>query len=204
MLINRQEAISTGATRYFGKICAKHPDLNGERLVSNRRCVSCSKEKNQLSIKSSTTRTESRRKRNQRYKSKNKESIKEKAAKYRIENRLRISEHQRNRRHTDSMFAMKDRIRTLIRNSLRSKGYNKDTKTFEILGCTSVEFAIHIESQFTKGMNWDNRHLWEIDHIIPMDSAKTEEEAIKLNHHTNLRPLWAEDNKKKGAKIEHR
>lgn len=52
-------------------------------------------------------------------------------------------------------------------------------------------------------MNWDNRGLygWHIDHIIPLSSAKTEEEVYKLCHYTNLQPLWAKENLSKGNKI---
>lgn len=32
-------------TRYFGKVCEKHAELNGERRLSNRSCVACSREK---------------------------------------------------------------------------------------------------------------------------------------------------------------
>lgn len=32
-------------TRYFGKVCSKHPELNGERRSANRSCVACSREK---------------------------------------------------------------------------------------------------------------------------------------------------------------
>jgi hypothetical protein len=60
----------------------------------------------------------------------------------------------------------------------------------------------HIERQFTKGMNWDNQGKWHIDHIIPLASANTEEELIKLCHYTNLQPLWAEDNLTKSDKID--
>jgi hypothetical protein len=30
---------------------------------------------------------------------------------------------------------------------------------------------------------------WDIDHIIPISSAKTKEDIIRLNHYTNLQPL---------------
>jgi len=85
--------------------------------------------------------------------------------------------------------------------SIRNKGYTKKSKTYEILGCTFEEFKLHIESQFTNKMSWDNRSEWHLDHIIPISSAKTEEEVIKLNHYTNFQPLWAIDNLRKGNKI---
>ena len=59
----------------------------------------------------------------------------------------------------------------------------------------------HLELQFVDGMSWDNRSEWHIDHIIPLSSAKTDEEIYKLCHYTNLQPLWAEDNLKKSNKI---
>jgi hypothetical protein len=59
----------------------------------------------------------------------------------------------------------------------------------------------HLEIQFIEGMSWENQGKWHIDHKIPLSSAKTEEEVYKLCHYTNLQPLWAEDNLKKGSKI---
>ena len=50
-------------------------------------------------------------------------------------------------------------------------------------------------------MTWENHGKWHIDHIIPLATAKTEKQVLKLNNYKNLRPLWAEDNLKKKAKI---
>jgi hypothetical protein len=82
-------------------------------------------------------------------------------------------------------------------------GYTKRSKTNDILGIDFDGFKKHIESKFAEGMNWENRELWHIDHIIPISSAKTEEEVFKLNHYTNLQPLWAEDNYKKSDKLNY-
>ena len=52
-------------------------------------------------------------------------------------------------------------------------------------------------------MNWENYGLyngednygWDLDHIIPLSSAKSEEEVIQLNHYTNLQPLCSKVNR---------
>jgi hypothetical protein len=80
----------------------------------------------------------------------------------------------------------------------------KGKKTEQILGCTINEFIQHLQNQFTEGMTFENhgqgKGYWNIDHIIPISSAKTEEEIYKLNHYTNLQPLWWEENMAKGSK----
>jgi hypothetical protein len=50
-------------------------------------------------------------------------------------------------------------------------------------------------------MTWDNRNLWHIDHIIPLDFAENEEEMLMLNHYSNLSPLWRDLNLEKSSKI---
>lgn len=47
-------------------------------------------------------------------------------------------------------------------------------------------------------MNWENYGEWHLDHIIPISYAKTIEDIYKLNHYTNLQPLWASENLSKG------
>lgn len=83
-------------------------------------------------------------------------------------------------------------------------GYSKrSVKTIELLGCSWDTFARHIALQFLPGMGWHNKDLWEIDHIVAMATATTEQDVMALNHYTNLRPLWSVDNKTKGAARTH-
>ena len=106
-------------------------------------------------------------------------------------------------RKTNPVIRLKHNIRTAIAGSLKKKGYLKNSRTHEILGCDFDTFIKHIERQFTDGMTWDKVGTdIHIDHIIPLATATTEQEVIALNHHTNLRPLWAEQNLSKAARIE--
>lgn len=113
--------------------------------------------------------------------------------------------HQRKtaRQDSDPVYRLTCHMRTFINNALRRVGCTKDQRTEEILGCTPEAFRRHIERQFQPGMSWARRSEWHIDHIIPMAQAKDEAEAVRLNHYTNLRPLWAKDNMRKGARIAH-
>ena len=102
----------------------------------------------------------------------------------------------------DELFAMKVRLRNLIRNSFRKQGYKKfDLNTESIVGVTYNYFKEYLESKFLEGMTWENRGEWHIDHIIPLSSAVSKDDLIHLCHYTNLQPLWAIDNIKKGNKI---
>ena len=80
------------------------------------------------------------------------------------------------------------------------KNITKRNKTFEIVGCTPDELKNYLEGLFVDVMSWDNYGLygWHIDHKIPLSSANTEEELLSLCHFTNLQPMWAQDNLKKG------
>jgi len=136
---------------------------------------------------------------------KNSEYIRNKSKKYTIDNKDKINVYRNNynkkRKLIDPLFKLRCNIRSLIGCSIRIKGYSKKSKTYQILGCTFEDFKVHLEKQFTKGMNWENQGQWHMDHIYPVSLAKDEEELIKLNHYTNFQPLWAIDNLKKGNKI---
>ena len=105
---------------------------------------------------------------------------------------------------TDSLYKLRRGIRALILVSFRNQFTTKSKKTIEILGCSFEEFKLHLESKFDDKMNWQNQGTyWHMDHIIPISSAQTEEDVYRLNHYTNFRPLYWEDNLKKSNKIEY-
>jgi len=125
----------------------------------------------------------------------NKESIRE----YK---KLWIKEKRKN----DTLFKLKDNIRSLIRESIKRNGCKKLSKAESILGCSFEEFKSHLESKFESWMTWDNygnpkdgivavNKSWDIDHIVPCSSAISEEELIELNHYTNLQPLCSHINR---------
>jgi len=94
-------------------------------------------------------------------------------------------------------------MRCRIKEYLKINNITKRNKTFDIIGISPQELMIHLENRFQDNMSWENYGIygWHIDHIIPLSSAKTEEEIYKLCHYTNLQPLWAEENLKKSNKI---
>jgi hypothetical protein len=135
------------------------------------------------------------------YREVNKDKIKTQLKTYREVNRANINAHQIKRRKEDVMFKLKCTLRSHSSRAFKRIGLSKPTKTEHLLGCSWEEAKTHIESLFHEGMSWDNYGKWHIDHIIPIASATTLDEAIKLNYISNLQPLWAKDNLSKGSKL---
>ncbi len=102
---------------------------------------------------------------------------------------------------TDPMYNMVLRVRARTAKAFCNIGWKKSKRTEEMLGCTFEQLKDHIGRQFVRGMSWDNRSKWHIDHIIPLAEAKTCEDIISLSHFTNMRPIWARENLSKGAKV---
>jgi hypothetical protein len=110
-------------------------------------------------------------------------------------------------RETNPLFKLSENIRSMVCNSFKRScqgKYKKSSQTEIILGCPLNTFICHLQFQFKPNMTLENHGQgpgkWNMDHIIPISSAKTEEEIIKLNHYTNFQPLWWEENMAKGAK----
>jgi hypothetical protein len=117
--------------------------------------------------------------------------------------RMKYQNNWQNKKHyermaSDPMYVLRCRYRTRVKKVLKTKS---SESVLKYCGCTLEELKTHIGKQFTKGMSWEKLGEIHIDHIIPLASATCEKEIIKLCHYTNLQPLWAIDNLKKGSRI---
>jgi len=142
------------------------------------------------------------------YRIKNSKLVKEQKKNYYENNKEKIREYKRkwetDKRKNNLLFKIKQLVRSRIYKFIISTNgkISKKNKTFDIVGCSPEFLKEYFEKQFTEGMSWElmGQHI-HIDHIIPLSSANTEEEMYELCHYTNLQPLWAKDNLKKGNKI---
>jgi hypothetical protein len=123
--------------------------------------------------------------------------------------KFKLNVRNRKRYREDISFKYKVSLSARLRAFYKSKNLKKTNKTLQIVGCTSEFLKEYLEKKFyphpetNEYMTHENHgtYGWHIDHIIPLDSAKNEEELKKLCHYTNLQPMWALDNIKKSNKI---
>jgi hypothetical protein len=203
-IITRQQALAQGLTHYFtGKPC-KEGHI-APRFAKCCKCVECGRKQSLEGVK--------------RWYNKNPELARERARSRRIENGDAIRQRARIRNKTASARA-KERARSARRrqsldfrilNALRVRlcdainGRNKSAKTQDLLGCSIEDLKKHLEASFEPGMTWENwqHDGWHIDHIRPCASFDLTDpkQQRQCFHYTNLQPLWATDNIRKGASI---
>jgi len=115
---------------------------------------------------------------------------------------VRNATHQ-NKMKTDPIYRITFRCRTLIANSLSGKGYGKGAKkTIELLGADFETVWAHLQKTWfdTYGRELQDDEYYEIDHIIPNCSAKTEEGVVALQNYKNLQLLNKKDHRVKTTK----
>lgn len=138
------------------------------------------------------------------YYERNKKRILKMANNYRKTHKKQRNQYLRQRKRKDSIFKILVNLRNRI--SMAIKDNSKSSATTKLLGCTIQYLKQYLESRFQSGMTWSNWSLkgWHIDHIKPcakFNLSKAEEQR-KCFHYSNLQPLWAIDNYKKGVKYE--
>lgn len=107
-----------------------------------------------------------------------------------------------NKYRSNIQYRLSQSVRTRISTCLKNNQTIKNKNTAELLGCSIQDLKKHLESQFTKGMTWDNYGEWHVDHIRPCVSFDLSDESQQSEcfHYSNLQPLWAFDNVSKGGK----
>lgn len=98
---------------------------------------------------------------------------------------------------------LKSQLVRSINHSFERKNIKKTKSTNEILGC-KIEEAVErllwtYKAHYRK--EWDGIVKVEIDHIIPIMYAHTEEQMLKLCRISNLHLLTKEENHRKGGKL---
>lgn len=115
----------------------------------------------------------------------------------------RMARNYRNYVNNNPHAKITQNLRARMRKVIK-KGF-KSGHSLSILGCSSQEWKVYLESKFTDGMSWENYGEWHIDHIVPCASfdLTKEEDQIRCFHYTNTQPLWKADNYKKGCKVDY-
>jgi len=139
------------------------------------------------------------------YAVRNKEKIQRYQRQYKVLNREKLRrqtrEYMAKKRSENIEEKIKDRLRARVNKCVKF-GY-KGAKTMDLIGCSVEYLMAYLESKFKPGMSWENYgSYWHIDHIRPCASFDlTDKEQQKICfHYTNLQPLEAIKNIKKGAK----
>jgi hypothetical protein len=141
-----------------------------------------------------------------KYRDSHKEQEADRVKRHREENkdsyRKRMREYVKDRRQNDPIFNLVSRLRCRIREVLIRGKYTKTSKTQTIIGCSWEDLRTYLIATWNAGypgkeLVWTEVH---VDHIVPLCTANTEEELLKLNHYSNLQLLLAKDNLSKGGR----
>jgi hypothetical protein len=165
--LNRQEAIACGATHYNGKVCEKHPELEGKRFTSCRHCVEWLRVDTNTRRKTPKSRAAIQVRMRKRYLT---------SEFYRSTNKMRgILRHFVKRIIEGGTPRVPDFLCCFLDQFIRS---------FEAQfppGCTWADHGV----------------LWEIDHVAPLhlfDFSKPLHRVMAF-HWSNVRPLLIADHK---------
>ena len=126
---------------------------------------------------------------------------------YKRTDNYRVWERENSKKKYENNLQYKLTKQLRVRLNIIFKDYKAEKKAsfVELLGCDIKYFFKFKENKFEEGMTLENHgfETWHIDHIIPIKEFYLTdlEEQKKFFHCTNLQPLWAKENLKKGTKI---
>ena len=222
-ILTRQQALAQGLTHYFtGKPCRNgHISIRGVRkwncLECDRNQKAKERQRDPERVRANERRTaakhrESKLQSTQRWREVNQDRLKAYSKAFRIRYRtdpgFRAQKqavynlHAQKQRDLKTDRAISLNLRNRIYYAVLADGASKAQSTADLIGCTVQELRQHLEAQFADDMSWENygRTGWHIDHIRPCASfdLSDPDQQRQCFHYTNLQPLWASDNMRKG------
>lgn len=111
------------------------------------------------------------------------------------------------RRRASKVIAIKNvnnvlpnRLRARLRRFLQTKGHKKRGRTMDMVGCNVHQLRRHLLNQLPVGAQLLD---YTIDHIFPLFlyDMESEESQRRATHYSNLQPLFASANSRKGNKL---
>jgi hypothetical protein len=224
-IITRQQALAQGLTHYFtGNPCRNgHVSIRGARkwncLECDRNCKSKERQRDPERVRANERRTaakhrQSKRQATHEWRKRNQDRLKAYSQAFRIrywtdaafraQKQVVYNLHAQKQRDLKTNRAFSSNIRTRIYCAVLRSSACKTQSMIELIGCTITELRQHLEAQFADGMTWENygKYGWHIDHIRPCASFDLSDpnQQSQCFHYTNMQPLWAIDNIRKGAK----
>lgn len=142
-----------------------------------------------------------------RYRAKDPQKFRDIAKRHYEKNKEKIIARNLHRYRYDIKYNIRSRLSNRLRKMLTKTGSKSGTRAFELFGFSRDELLAHLESRFTAGMTMEAllRGEIHIDHIRPVASFNVTgldcDDFRQCWALSNLQPLWAKDNLKKGAKF---
>jgi hypothetical protein len=168
------------------------------------RCKQCRNKKQKDAYKADPVKNKER---SRNFYARNKEKVDARIKTYISANKEKIRERRRVRKSerydNDPLYRLKLVISNRIRKSIQRRDQIKKTKATDILGCSVEQLYEHLKASAIKRYGkFFPRRRYDIDHIIPISLARTEDDLIKMNHYSNLQYLLPKDNLLKSNKLE--
>lgn len=132
----------------------------------------------------------------QKYYLNNREYFITKTKKHYTEHKKEYADKQREKRQADEVYRLKNNVRKAIRFALNYTDTDKCKRTEEITKLKIDKLKRYLLDTFKNryGYEWNGIEEVQVDHIIPLITAKTTKEVIDLCYYTNLQLLRKEDN----------
>lgn len=136
---------------------------------------------------------------NKNYKRENTDKRKETSKNWFCKNKEKIYRNRKEKRENDEIYRYIELLRNRVGKVFRKRGHINSEYTEKMLGCTNEYFYHYLLNTYERnyGERYNEKQDVNIDHIIPLSTAKTKEDVYRLFHYRNLQLLKAVDNREK-------